>query len=65
MYQGIEFVLQSSWWELFYKLGPAFSRLHCGLQLLRKADAYRFTLGRDPEANFAALEEFLENDFCA
>lgn len=63
VYQGIEFVLQSSWWELFYKVRPAFSRLNCGLQLLRRADAYRFTLGRDPEANFASLEQFLEGDF--
>ena len=37
--------------------------LHCGMQLLRRTDAYRFTLGRDPEANFASLERFLENDF--
>lgn len=63
VYQGIEFILQSSWWELVYKVRPVWSRLYCGMQLLRRTDAYRFTLGRDPEANFASLERFLENDF--
>jgi hypothetical protein len=63
VYQGIEFILQRSWWELVYKVRPVWSRLHCGLQLLRRTDAYRFTLGRDSEANFASLERFIENDF--
>lgn len=62
VYQGLEFVIQRSWWELARKVRPALSRLYCGLQLLRRARPYRFVLGRDSESNFRRLEEFLEND---
>lgn len=62
VYQGLEFVLQRSWGELVYQARPALSRLHTGLQLLRRARPYRFALGRDRERNCERLEQFLETE---
>jgi hypothetical protein len=60
VYQGIEFVFQSSWWEVFRQLRPALSRALAGLSLLRRASTYRFVLGQDREANVRCIETFLD-----
>jgi hypothetical protein len=62
VYQGIEFVLQSSWLELAGKVRPGLARLNAGRQLLRRARPYRFVLGRNRERNFECLERFLEHE---
>jgi hypothetical protein len=62
VYQGIEFVLQSSWLELSRKAPQGFARLRAGRQLLRRAQPYRFVLGRDSDKNLRCLESFLESE---
>lgn len=62
VYQGIEFLLQSSWFELAYKVRPGLARLRAGTALLRRARPYRFVMGRDHDSNLARLERFLEHE---
>lgn len=61
LYQGLEFLLEKGSWEIFLKIGMAFSRLRNSLQLLRKVECYRFVTGRDIELNSRCLTEFLES----
>jgi len=51
LYQGLEFILHSSGWELLTKSGLVMSRLRNCSQLLRRSRVYRVHLGRDPELN--------------
>lgn len=60
VYQGLEFLLERGTRELFGKSGVAASRLYNGLQLLCRAPAYRFTLGRDTTKNATTCLEFIE-----
>ena len=59
MYQGVEFVLERSAWEILGKLGLACSRLRTSLQVIRRAQVYRFGLGRDVEQNAEMLIKFM------
>jgi hypothetical protein len=60
VYQGMEFLLERGVWEVAGRLGVAGSRLYNSLQLLRRAPAYRFVLGRDRQKNLDTLLAFLE-----
>jgi hypothetical protein len=60
IYQGIEFLLERGVWELLGKGGVAASRLYNSVQLLTRASAYRFVLGRNLEKNSQTLLAFLE-----
>ena len=61
LYQGLEFLLERGSWEVFLKIGMAFSRLRIALRLLHRSECYRFVTGRDIELNSRCLTDFLES----
>ena len=64
LYQGVEFVLQSSALELFGKGGLALSRLRTSLAIARRAEVHRFEMGPGIEQTGDVLKAFL-HDFAA
>ncbi len=58
LYHGLEFILQTSAWELAGKLGVGWSRLANCVRLLRRSRICHLRLGRNNEANAAAVVEF-------
>jgi hypothetical protein len=58
LFQGLEFILQSSAWELAKKTGLGISRLRNCAQLLRRSRVCRVHLGRDPERNAQTVLEY-------
>ena len=64
LYQGVEFVLQSSALELFGKGGLALSRLRTSLAVARRAEVHRFEMGPGIEQTGDVLATFLR-DFAA
>ncbi len=62
LFQGLEFILQSSPWELFMKGKLGFSRAWNCWQLLRRAQVRRIHLGRDPELNALTLLRYAESN---
>jgi len=59
LYQGVEFLFQSSVLDLVRKSGLFVSRLRRALTLLRSTESYVVELGRDPQRNAAELIGFL------
>jgi hypothetical protein len=59
LYQGVEFLLTSSPWELLGKMELAWSRLRNSLQVMRRSQVYRFAMGPDSEETFRVLRQFL------
>ncbi len=64
LYQGVEFVLQSSPLELLGKGGLALSRLRTSLAIARRAEVHRFEMGPGIEQTGDVLAAFLR-DFAA
>ncbi len=64
LYQGVEFVLQTSAWELLGKAGLALSRLRNSASVIRRSQVYEFLMGPDIEQTQAVLIRFLQ-DFAA
>lgn len=62
VYQGLEFLLQSSTAEVAGKAGVASSRLFNALRLLGRTSVYRFDMGRDLERNTDTLTSFIERE---
>jgi len=60
LFQGLEFLLQSSAWELLKKARLGLSRLWNCWQLLRRSRLLRIHLGRDAGLNARTLLEFAE-----
>lgn len=60
LYQGIEFLLQSSVVDLWRSSHLFASRLLRALQLLRNCELFRVDLGRRPEQNAAVIIRFLD-----
>ncbi len=60
VYQGIEFVLEQGLSELFGQTGVALSRSLAGGQLLRRAPAFKFVLGRDRARNTRCFLDFVQ-----
>jgi len=60
LFQGMEFVFQRGWLEVFRKTIAAVSRLRASLRLIARSDVYRVILGRDAERNSAAVLEHIE-----
>ncbi|MFB3777565.1 MAG: hypothetical protein ACE141_08130 [Bryobacteraceae bacterium] len=58
LFHGLEFILESSPWEILTKTKLGWSRLATFARLLRRSRVCRLHLGRDPEANAAAVVEF-------
>ena len=63
LFQGLEFILQSSALELVQKTGLGLSRLRNCWRLLRRSRIYRVHLGRDAELNARTLLEFSQKLF--
>jgi hypothetical protein len=63
LFQGLEFILQSSALELVNKAGLGVSRMRNFWQLLRRSRTYRARLGRDAELNARTVLEFTQRLF--
>jgi len=59
LYQGVEFVLERSGWEVLGKAGVAFSRLRTGLRAIGRSQVFRFRMGPDAEESAEVLATFL------
>ncbi len=51
LFQGMEFVFQRGWKEIFRKGVAAWSRLRASWRFIRRCEVYHLTLGRDLELN--------------
>jgi hypothetical protein len=63
LFQGLEFLLNASVWELFRNCGLGISRFRNCWQLLSRSEVCRISLGRNPELNARTLVEFARNCF--
>lgn len=61
LYQGLEFMLQSSSAELVRSVGTVLSRSVAATRALQRADVLALDLGRDREANERAVAGFLSD----
>ena len=59
LYQGVEFVLERSGWEVLGKAGLAFSRLKASLGAIGRSQVFRFRMGPDAEESAEILATFL------
>ena len=57
LYHGLEFLLQSSAWELASKAGLGLSRLRNAVALLQRAETYVLHMAREVEPTAAAIVE--------
>jgi hypothetical protein len=60
LFQGMEFVFQRGWLEVFRKTLAAASRFRASLRLIAKSEVYHLILGREPERNGAAVFEHMQ-----
>ena len=60
LYQGIEFLLQTSVTDLVTRSGMFASRLLAALAVLRQSKVFALELGRDPEQNASTIISFLD-----
>jgi hypothetical protein len=58
LFQGLEFILRSSGWELLKQTGVGMSRLWNCYQMLRRSRVCKVHLGRDPELNARTVLDF-------
>ena len=61
LFQGLEFILQSSPWELLKKVRLGISRVQNCWRLIGRSQVYRIHLGRDSDLNARTLLEFTES----
>lgn len=59
LYHGTEFLLQHGLRDIGGMLGPAAVRVGCSAAVLSRAQAWELRLGRDHDANWAALSQLL------
>jgi hypothetical protein len=64
LYQGVEFILERSPMELLGQTSLALSRLRRSLEVISRAQVYRFALGQEVEETAVVLLAFLR-DFAA
>jgi hypothetical protein len=55
LFQGMEFVFQHGWLEIFRKSVAAASRLRASIRLIARTEVYHLVLGRDIEENGRAV----------
>jgi hypothetical protein len=60
LYQGVEFLLQTSITDLFRYAGLFFSRLRAGVAMLRQSRVFVVELGRNPQQNLSEIMTFLD-----
>lgn len=63
LFQGLEYILQESAWELAGKVGVGLSRARNALRLVRQSRNYVLHMGRDPEQNASLVMEEAERLF--
>ena len=63
LFQGLEFLLRSSPWELFGKAGLGASRLRNAVTLLQRSETFVLHMGRDPNRTAAAIVELARRRF--
>ncbi len=63
LFQGLEFLLQASVWELWKKGLLGLSRARNCWRLIRRSQTIRIHLGRDPQLNAKTLLEYAERAF--
>ncbi len=61
LYQGLEFIFQSSSWEVFFKVRIVFRRLIKAFRLTLLSKTYQITLSRDITKNALIFKEFIRN----
>jgi hypothetical protein len=59
LFQGLEFVLRSSPWELAGKARVGWSRLSNARRLFHRSEVYRLVLGRNPAENARVVTDFV------
>jgi len=62
LYQGVEFLLQSSWFDLVKKVNVFLSRVIRAAAVLRQSKVYILKLGKGPERNIKEIVAFLEKN---
>ena len=62
LYQGVEFLMQTSAADLAKKSGLFSSRLFTALAVLRQSNVFSLELGRDPERNASTIISFLDEN---
>ena len=61
LYQGVEFILERSSLELLGQTTLALSRLRRSLEVIARAQVYRFALGQEVEETAEVLLAFLRD----
>jgi hypothetical protein len=61
LYQGVEFMLEKSAWEILGKSGVALARFRNSLKVIRRSRVYRFTIGPDADETAGTLTKFLQD----
>jgi hypothetical protein len=60
LYQGLEFIINRSTWEVLSKMTTFFKRFFLALKLVRVSKTYRFTLTNNIAENVYVLKEFVQ-----
>ncbi len=65
LYQGLEFLLSRSSWNVFSKIPVVFRRFLRAMQFIRTTRTYQFTLSGSSGENLQVLKEFLTKNISA
>lgn len=65
LFQGLEFILNTSPWEILSRFGLVVSRSRNSLKLLKHSEIYRLRLGRSSESNARAVIERVQKSMSA
>ena len=60
LYQGLEFIINRSTWEVLSKMTTFFKRFFLALKLVRVSKTYRFTLTNNIAQNVCVFKEFVQ-----
>ena len=60
LYQGLEFIINRSIWEVLSKMTTFFKRFYLALKLVHVSKTYRFTLTNNIAQNVYVLKEFVQ-----
>jgi hypothetical protein len=60
LYQGLEFIINHSTWEVLTKMTTFFKRFYLALKLAHVSKTYRFTLTNNITQNVYVLKEFIQ-----
>jgi len=64
LFQGLEFILTSSPWEILSRFGMVLSRTRNTISFLRRSQVYKLCLGRSVESNAKAVIELAKETLC-